>query len=427
MEFVCRVKEANPDYRSACKNLPEYQGTGYCVLHYSSEDKKEDFKSALENKLAQHDVDFGGTVFPEGTSDFEGREFHADANFSGATFRGNVDFSKATFHREALFHRAIFKHTASFTGTTFEGSALFWEARFDEDANFFQAKFLKRTGFSAHENYKAFNLDREVLFDYIEIAKPELFAFRSIQLRPSWFIYVESTQELTFHEVSWYGLREGPKPRKEKEQDEAGGLGEDEAFRSEVNALESREEKGFRHSQKQDIREPYRLLASTYRRLSRNYEDNRKYPIANEFHYWSMDAARKRDWKFFKDKMWRDLLERKRWSDILRHFGLITTLYWALSGYGVRAARAFWMLVAIWAAFTTLYVLVDPSEFKNFGQGIGYRWQAAVYSLLALVRLNPEPRPDEPGVFQFLVGLEGILGPLQIALLALAIRRKVMR
>jgi hypothetical protein len=72
-------------------------------------------------------------------------------------------------------------------------------------------------------------------------------------------------------------------------------------------------------------------------------------------------------------------------------------------------------------------VLVDPTEFKDFGQGIGYRWQAAVYSLLALVRLNPEPRPDEPGVFQFLVGLEGILGPLQIALLALAIRRKVMR
>jgi hypothetical protein len=52
---------------------------------------------------------------------------------------------------------------------------------------------------------------------------------------------------------------------------------------------------------------------------------------------------------------------------------------------------------------------------------------AVVYSLLALVRLNPEPRPEEPGVFQFLVGLEGILGPLQIALLALAVRRKVMR
>jgi len=77
--------------------------------------------------------------------------------------------------------------------------------------------------------------------------------------------------------------------------------------------------------------------------------------------------------------------------------------------------------------FTTLYVLVEPSEFKHFGQGIGYLWQAAVYSLLAMARLNPEPSPDGPGLFQFLVGLEGILGPLQIALLALAVRRQVMR
>jgi hypothetical protein len=44
-----------------------------------------------------------------------------------------------------------------------------------------------------------------------------------------------------------------------------------------------------------------------------------------------------------------------------------------------------------------------------------------------LARLNPEPRPELPGLFQFLVGLEGLLGPLQIGLLLLAIRRQVMR
>jgi sorbitol-specific phosphotransferase system component IIC len=53
--------------------------------------------------------------------------------------------------------------------------------------------------------------------------------------------------------------------------------------------------------------------------------------------------------------------------------------------------------------------------------------QALVYSLGAVARLNPEPRPTEPGVFQFLVIVEGLLGPLQIALLALAVRRKVMQ
>lgn len=163
----------------------------------------------------------------------------------------------------------------------------------------------------------------------------------------------------------------------------------------EINALEKR-----------DVESSHTLLAQACRRLSANAEENREYPLANEFHYWSMDALRKRGW---------------------RSLGLIGALYWALSGYGVRAARALWVLVSMWAAFAVLYVWVDPSEFKDFGQGISYVWQATVYSLLALVRLNPEPRPEEPGMFQFMVGLEGILGPLQIALLALAIRRKVMR
>ena len=49
------------------------------------------------------------------------------------------------------------------------------------------------------------------------------------------------------------------------------------------------------------------------------------------------------------------------------------------------------------------------------------------YRRRSRLALSPEPKPEEPGLFQFLVGLEGILGPLQIALLALAIRRKVMR
>jgi hypothetical protein len=207
-------------------------------------------------------------------------------------------------------------------------------------------------------------------------------------------------RNVNFTNVQWYGMLGGPKG----------------TLDTEIDSLRNR---GFES--------PHALLAQACRRLSANAEDNREYPLANELHYWSMDALRKGSWSYFKGLTVRGMLKRETWRDIGQHFGLITTLYWALSGYGVRAARAFWALVVIWAAFATLYVLVDPPEFKDFGQGIGYFWQAAVYSLLALARLNPEPGPEEPGLFQFLVGLEGILGPLQIALLALAIRRKVMR
>jgi hypothetical protein len=116
----------------------------------------------------------------------------------------------------------------------------------------------------------------------------------------------------------------------------------------------------------------------------------------------------------------------------MKHFGLITTLYWALSGYGVRATRAFWVLVIIWFVFAAFYLVLRPSPFWVFSacdiwQVLDYVREATVFSMSALVRLNPRPQSEGLDWFQTLVTVEGILGPLQIALLALAIRRKVMR
>ena len=90
------------------------------------------------------------------------------------------------------------------------------------------------------------------------------------------------------------------------------------------------------------------------------------------------------------------------------------------------------VLVVVWFVFTLLYLLSAPEgpyfsplilEPKTL---IKRFWEVAVYSLGGLVRLNPDPKPS-PGWFQFFVTLQGILGPLQIALFLLAVRRKVMR
>jgi hypothetical protein len=119
----------------------------------------------------------------------------------------------------------------------------------------------------------------------------------------------------------------------------------------------------------------------------------------------------------------------------LRRFGFIRTLYWAMSGYGERPRQAFGVLVLIWAVFTALYWVSGPESLRisnslhlteRFWESVEHLWQAAVYSLSALARLNPNPHP-EGGWFQLLVTLEGILGPVQIALFAMAVRRKVMR
>jgi hypothetical protein len=89
-------------------------------------------------------------------------------------------------------------------------------------------------------------------------------------------------------------------------------------------------------------------------------------------------------------------------------------------------------VVTVWLIFATLYLLVPSSPFSVFSaakpsEAIRFVEQAAVYSLGAVARLNPEPRPDGPNLFQFLVIGEGLVGPLQLGLLFLAIRRQVMR
>lgn len=79
--FTCAVNEY---YRSACKGLDfygEHEGKRYCVLHFPSEEKREDFEQVKKSKLAQKDYNFRGAVFPDGTSNFERYEFDADADF----------------------------------------------------------------------------------------------------------------------------------------------------------------------------------------------------------------------------------------------------------------------------------------------------------------------------------------------------------
>jgi uncharacterized protein YjbI with pentapeptide repeats len=495
--FVCDVDER---YRSACKRLnfyDEHDGKQYCVLHFPTEEKEANtqFRDVLDKKLEDRDFDFSGVYFsslPEVFSRFtfeyevafSGAIFEKVANFSGSTFEGETSFSESTFKSGAdfsdtifraetdfsrvtaegeatrgtsfigsifdagvsfyeatfkgftTFSRATFKGNATFMWTNFEGYADFWsvsfkasaifvnanfelvanfyEAIFEEAAHFNGAVFRERTRFYGLET---FNPKSVVTFRNALIEEPERFSLHTIRLRPSWFINVDA-RKLNFTNVQWYGFPKGP----------SGGLeGEIEATRRGGIYAES----------------PHTILAKACRELSLNAEENQDYPIANEFHCWSMEALRIGRWRYlgwlrqFIKKNWRRINARfgpiatLLWiwrilrREPLRHtmpsrFGLVPTFYGALSGYGVRAGRAFLVLVGMLLAFAVMYTCLGPNKLDSIQP-------AVVYSLLALARLNPEPVPEGPGLFQFLVGLEGILGPLQIALLALAIRRKVMR
>jgi uncharacterized protein YjbI with pentapeptide repeats len=304
----------------------------------------------------------------------------------GQTRFSSAEFRQAKFNKEADFNAAAFGDV-DFSEAMFNKGANFVETTFEKRANFSETILLGRIRFFGTETNRIFGPGTLVDFQDARVQDPEQLTFHTVLLRPNWFVNMDA-RSITFVNVVWYGVSNKLKG----------------SLENEIRALENRA-----------IESHHKLLARTCRELYTNYEEKRDYPSANEFHYWSMDALRRESWK---------------------QFGPIRIAYWAMSGYGERVGRAFWVLVFVWAMFTGLYWLFGPESLRistgfldsadQFRRSAEHLWRAAVYSLSALARLNPYPHP-ESGLFQLLVTLEGLLGPLQIALFALAARRTVMR
>jgi len=462
--------QCKTEFTSACYGTAIYEHADqrYCILHLPSEDKEDEFNEAVQSKLERNDFDFAGVYFPRDFADFFGATFSEEADFSGATFSGVAYFIRATFSGTANFMDAAFSEGADFKGATFSGTATFTdaafsglvefpyaiysegadfpyatfsgtatfrEATFSERATFNGATFSEEADFSGatfsgladfpeatfsgvasfmevafkegalFDNFKAFPRTA-LVFREATIEKPERISFHTTFLRPSWFVDVVDAQKFDFSDVEWFRIPDAA----ETNTDQLKPLTLENEIENLVVVVEGQPEDKTSWVQGSRTRS-LRKLARACRRLMNNAEENRDYPTANEMHYWSMEAQRKEGWS---------------------RLGLIATLYWALSGYGERPLRALGVLGALYAVFTMLYILLPASPFSVLSpsdvcQSIGCVGQAATYSLSAVARLIPaEPRLS-PGSFQFLVTIEGILGPLQIALFLLAVRRKVMR
>jgi len=174
-------------------------------------------------------------------------------------------------------------------------------------------------------------------------------------------------------------------------------------------------------TKRKHIRSPNRLLAIACQQLAVNAEENSRYEEASKFRYWAMDARRREKKGFFS-------IFRLHW------------FYWAVSGYGERSLRAFIFLIGIWLLFAFLYTQVgflrwepkissaeDVMTAKTDETGTPLRpLNAALYSLGVITLQKPDPKPAT-FTSQTLIAIETFLGPLQVALLALAIRRQFMR
>lgn len=428
INFVCACgKEA----RSACKDEPffkEHEGKRYCVLHYPDKDKVEPFRAVLEKKLEAKDFNFKGVWFPERIH-FESFKFSTDAEFTGAKFTSSAYFSNALFGADAIFRDAYFSNDAIFDYVTFtanvifnfaeiRGSAVFRDAIFSADAkfdfiqlaiggSFNRAIFKSYASFIGLTNAKTIypfshlgknrNLGTAQLisFQFARFEKPERVTFHTLDLRPHWFINIDS-RRFDFTDVEFkYDLKK---------------------------ELESFELANPIHVQSN----PHRVLAIAFRQLADNAEANHRYHEASRLRYSAFEVRRIE--KFLGFVPWR-----------------LDWWYWLASGYGESVGRAFVVFVLLIGLFALGYKTAEfeplskpaiarpeitatsqpPDSSETKPRRLGWR-EAALYSFNVSILQKPEPRPR--GLWGgLLVSLETVLGPAQAALLALAVRRRFMR
>jgi hypothetical protein len=419
--FYCAAEKG----RGACSALNAYrshEGKEYCVLHFAGT-KGPEFSLAVQDKIKKADFDFSGVCFPPDPAEFSNLKFTAEARFPWATFNGDVDFgdavfdsradfSNATFGGLAKFSSALFSARADFYSTTFKGEVLFTFATFSGEANFQKAFFdsllsldfinakdyllfgTKRNNKHEGQRSQGFSLSSALSMEGAHIAHPEYVSFHTLELRPHWFINID-TREFIFTQVDWRdfsGRRLGPNIDKE------------------ISILK-------------DADSPHRLLSITYRQLALNGEENHRYKQASMFRFCSMDV-------------------RRREHSLIRSVFTIDWWYWAASGYGESVGQAFGVLLLLWLLLSVPYFFVGftkpiPRPSSDSGntaqasneaaaQRLSPRATAFLYSAEIMTLQKPDSKPATP-LARIFVTLETIFGPTQIALLALAIRRKFMR
>lgn len=371
--------------------------------------------------------DFGGEA------DFSGAKFYGTASFSLARFSGLAKFSNSRFllskhsddYAPVDFSSTVFDDEANFTNATFSGKVVFNKsafrstlklvfARFEGVADFSDAAFGDYVRFVRGYEKPNFALTASLSLKDGNVETPGRVVFDTPYLRPHWFVNVD-VREFSFVNVDWkwrkIKVRKEIKALKKKEIEERKKKGIPVKSRFRVEALDKNSRVSL-----------HRALAVAYRHLAINAEDNHRYGDASRFRYMAMDTRRLESWHGFAP-----------WK--------LSWWYWLASGYGERVSRAFLVLIfVILVPFALLYWKAECVALPLFEKRACVTWmsqaggpaapteslpRALAYSLNVMTLQRPDPRPAS-ATAQLLTGVETVLGPLQAALLALAIRRQFM-
>jgi hypothetical protein len=400
-------------------------------LHYPGEDKIEEFEAALKRKASAQDFDFRGVWFPVDFTVFQGIEVTDELRFDNAIFKKPVDFTGTVFKSAMHFQSCHFEDWARFTGAKFEEGVSFNDAHFKVWGDFTDARMNGLGVYEVHAKGEL-SFDRATLSNDVHIRDPKHIAklhFRGstfeksvsfqgesggTQLLPEldlWDAQVESPEKVTFSKCllqpEWF-LR----------------VDASEFRFFDVHWARVDMRKALQNWRFSELNAPaFDTLSLCYRNLAENAEAHQRYEEASWFRYRSLEALRikhARGWAVWELRWW----------------------YWALSGYGERVTRAALGLILIWLLFGALYTLpgVGFARWQSkassqteaaqvypdkHGLPLGFR-RAWTYSLEVMSFQKPEPPPASPAA-HVLVPVQAILGALQAALLALAVRRRVSR
>ncbi len=162
---------------------------------------------------------------------------------------------------------------------------------------------------------------------------------------------------------------------------------------------------------------PAEQIAGLYRALRKGREDAKDEPGAADFYYGEMEMRRhaRRPTRSSTDNLTGELSR----GEVER---AILTVYWLVSGYGLRAWRALAWLVAVIAGFAVAFHLAG---FTRPPQPVSY-WTSLLYAFRATLSLT-DSEVELTAWGKLLQGLLRLTGPVLLGLTLLAIRARTKR
>jgi uncharacterized protein YjbI with pentapeptide repeats len=426
---------------------------GLCILHSRNPKKsKKDFAIALKEHRAKNGNNFGSMVFPyeilfedeafETWTSFRDCIFYDNVSFRNSNFKERADFSGIDFHKYAIFDFAIFKKSVHFTASIFRDFTSFIGTEFYERVSFHNVKatlltfsgvkFVKGGKFSqlnlhganvrfigcffsgntifdhgwkglgdawrGEEVSYAFSGAEQIEFIMCEIDPSAPLIFRVADMSNVEFNDIRLS-DVEFTDVIWpkisdfFGLKRLAVYNEIRALERIGS----EKDKNKIKAL-----KGY-----------FIHLERNYRDIKNNYENDKDWIRAGDFHYSEKEMRRK----------------NPNTNLILRFF---LFLYWVLSGYGERYLRpifwTFFLLLISTVGYLIFGIAPDGCEDHVLQLSQIRDWfSATLYGLQVITLQKPIDFQPVSLSAKTIKVFQSIFGPILFGFFALALRQRMRR